>query len=328
MSDERRAHTKMVLATVLIATAFPVVASVAGELDSVLLTLLRFGLASVLFLPLVLLRHGRAALPSASALARYGTLSLLNVAFFTLMFEAMRTTSAVNTGALVTFGPGFSALFAFVLVRERLGRGRLAALLAGMLGALWVVFRGDPARVLALDLAVGDGYFVVGTASFGLYAVLVKRLHRGEPMAVMTLWTLITGTGWLLLAGGGELARLDWGAVAPRVYAALAYLALFTTLITFSLTQSAVTVIGPTRTMAYNYVNPSLVALLAWLLGDGAIGWRSLPGIGLTVLSMLVLQREGSRNSTGAGPDGTFCPPVGGEVAATEGASTGARPGA
>ena len=41
------------VATVLVATSFPVVASIAGAMDSVVLTLLRFALASLLFLPLV-----------------------------------------------------------------------------------------------------------------------------------------------------------------------------------------------------------------------------------------------------------------------------------
>ncbi len=40
-------------ATFLVATSFPVVASIAGAMDSVVLTLLRFALASLLFLPLV-----------------------------------------------------------------------------------------------------------------------------------------------------------------------------------------------------------------------------------------------------------------------------------
>ena len=112
-------------------------------------------------------------------------------------------------------------------------------------------------------------------------------------MAVLTFWTLVTGTGWLLVLGWDELVIIRWSEVEPLVLGAISYLAIFTTLVSFLLTQRAVTVIGPTRTMSYAYLNPALVALLAWPLGDGAIGWMSLLGIGLTLVSMVVLQRDG-----------------------------------
>lgn len=281
----------MVVASLLIATSFPAVASIAGAMDSAVLTLLRFALASLVFLPLVARRHRGELMPSWRALGRYAALSAPLVGFFFAMFEALRTTSAANTGALFTFAPGFAALFAFVLTGERLAGRRVIALAVGMIGAVWVVFRGDPARLMELRLAVGDLYFLAGTASFGLYSVLIRRLHRGEPMAVVTFWTLVTGSGWLLVLGADELALVPWSEIEPRVFGVIAYLAVFTTLVTFLLTQWAVTVIGPTRTLSYGYLNPALVALLAWVLGEGAIGWRSLPGVGLTLLAMVVLQR-------------------------------------
>ena len=36
------------------------------------------------------------------------------------------------------------------------------------------------------------------------YTPLVKLLHRGEPMAVMTFWVLVTGSFWLLILGGNR----------------------------------------------------------------------------------------------------------------------------
>jgi len=102
----------MLMATVLIATSFPVVASIAGAMDSVVLTLLRFALASLLFLPLVALRYRLEVIPNWRSLVRYAALSAPLVGFFLAMFEALRTTTAVNSGALFTFGPSFAALFA------------------------------------------------------------------------------------------------------------------------------------------------------------------------------------------------------------------------
>lgn len=282
----------MVASTLLIATSFPAVAAVAGALDSAVLTLLRFGLASLLFLPLVALRHGREMIPSGRSLMRYAALSAPLVAFFFAMFEALRTTTAVNTAALFTLVPSFAALFAFFLLRERFSGRQLIGLLVATFGAAWVVLRGDPARLLEFNLVIGDAYFFAGTAALGLYSTLVKRLHRCEPLAIMTFWTLVTGTGWLLLLSWTQLGSISWGEIDPEVFGVIGYLAVFVTLITFLLGQSAAVVIGPTRMMAYTYLNPAIVGVLAWALGDGALGWASLPGVALTLAAMVALQRR------------------------------------
>lgn len=292
-----RVHLGMLLASVLVATSFPVSASIAGALDGTVLTALRFALAAALLLPWVASRHPRALRPSPRALGRYAILSAPLAVYFVAMFAALRTTSAVDTGALFTLAPAFAALFSWWLLRERLPRRRAIALLAGMLGAAWVVFRGDPTRLLALELGEGHAIFLGGTAAFGLYAALLRRLHRGEPMVALTFWTLVTGTGWLLLVGGDALVELRWRELELRVLAALAYLAAFTTLASFFLTQLGVRRLGPTRAMAYTYLNPTLVVSIAWATGDTP-GVALVPGIALTLISVVVLQAHDG----GAGP--------------------------
>ncbi len=125
----------------------------------------------------------------------------------------------------------------------------------------------------------------------------------------MTFWTLVTGSGWLLVLGGGDLMAVHWSEVEPRVFGAISYLAIFTTLVSFLLTQTAVTVIGATRTMAYTYLNPAFVALLAWVLGGEAIGWMSLPGVGLTLLALVALQRGSPASRYSASRPASSCQP-------------------
>lgn len=289
MPSVRHAHAALVLSTLLVATSFPVVAAIAGALDSLVLTWLRFVVASLLFLPLVLRRHGARVWPSGRALLGFALLSLPLVAFFAAMFEALRTTSPLNTGALFTLAPGFATLAVVLLGGPRPGRRLLAGLAVGLAGALWVVFRGDPARLLALRLVPGDLLYLAGTAALGLYSALIPRLRGGAPPEVMTFWTLVTGAGWLTLMTGGSLAATTLAALTPEVLGALVYLALFTTLATFLLSQAGTLRLGPTRGMAYTYLTPTLVGLLAWWLEGEPLGWSTLPGVLLTLVAMAVL---------------------------------------
>ena len=70
-----------------------------------------------------------------------------------------------------------------------------------------------------------------------------------------------------------------------------AYLALFTTVVSFYLTQFAIPHIGPTKVMAYSYLYPALVLILEVMLGRGWPDHRVVPGIVLIFISMLFLQR-------------------------------------
>ena len=294
-----RVHGQMLISRMLVASAFPIGAAITHGLEPAQLTLVRFALASALFAPFVILRHGL-VLPPLRSLAGYAAIAACVVTFFYCMFAALRQTTALNAGAIYTLVPGFAAIFAAFLVRERLGRHRLVALGFGLVGALWVVFRGEPDRLLAFAFNGGDLIFFGGCLAMGLYMPLVKRFHRGEPAAVMTFWVLLLGTGWLGLLNNTAIWRTDWLAVDPTVYAGIAYLAVFTTIFTFFVQQHATVHIGPTRVTAYSYLNPALVIVVEWVAGLGLPEPAVLPGVLIILAAIVVLQR-GVKSGGGAG---------------------------
>ena len=228
-------HGAVFVAMFLISFSYPVGEAIANELDTGVLLFLRFGLATAIFGPLVAWRHGP-IWRGWRALGGYAAISVSLVAFFWCMFFALRTTSALNTGAISTLIPGLTAIAGAILVGERLGWHRLAALGIGLIGALWVVFRGDWDRFVALDLNQGDLIYFAGCVAMGFYSPLVKLFHRGEPVMVMTLWiTALNAVAFLLIAnaalwttawsdvplfayGGGRLRRdlLDGDLLLPH----------------------------------------------------------------------------------------------------------------
>lgn len=284
-------HLLMVVAACLVSTSFTVGAAITRHLDPVLLTLIRFVLAALLFAPLVAVRHGLSF--SFSLLLRCSLISGCLVIFFCCMFWALRYTSALNTSVIFALVPSISGGYALLLNKERLGRAHLLALGCGLVGTVWVIFRGDPGQLLAMQWNRGDVIFFAGCCAMGLYTPLIKLLHRGEPMAVMTLWVLVTGCLWLLLLSGADVGRVDWGRVPFELWLGVAYLAVFTTIITFYLTQYAVPILGPTRVMAYSYLYPGLVLVIELALGHGLPPSRVIPGVVVVLAAMFILQRHG-----------------------------------
>jgi len=284
-------HGCMFISAALVATSFPVGKAITPFLDPAVLTLVRFALAVLLFAPYVGHRYGL-CLPDRGALIRYSLISGSLVGFFWLMFLSLKTTSPLNTGVIFTTVPGISGIFSWFLLRERLGAYRIAALFFAMAGASWVIFEGDPERVRQLVLNRGDLLFFCGCLFMALYMPLVKLFHRGEPMAVMTLWILITGCGWLLLFSAAKLPIIAWKTVPSIVWFGIGYLAFFTTIVTFFISQWATIHLGPTRVIAYSYLYPPLVVLIEWFLHRELPSAHTMLGIAIILPAMLIVQKR------------------------------------
>ena len=82
-------------------------------------------------------------------------MGLVGVAFHQLLqAEALRLTSAVNTGWLIGLIPVWSALLAAALGKERFGAGKVLGLAVGFGGALPVLAASPAAAAPAASLAV------------------------------------------------------------------------------------------------------------------------------------------------------------------------------
>ncbi len=285
-----KGQTQIWAATLLIATSFTFGESIAGDLDPAILNLLRFVLAVSILAPFIFWIYGKEALPHPRRLAAYALISFCMTGFFWAMFEALRYTTALNTGTLFVLIPGIAAIYSLVLLGERLGPNKLIALSLGLFGALWVVFGGEHRRLFSLDLKYGDLNFMGGCCLMAAYAPLVKRINSGEPPAIITFWTLATGCFWLALFSNQKLLEIDIYQIKPTVLVGICYLAVFTTIASTLLFQSAAIRLGGNKVAAYTYVNPSLVLLIDWIIGKGFPPWKVIPGILLVLAATGVLQ--------------------------------------
>lgn len=278
----------MIICASLVSTSFTVGEAIAADLDPLVLTFVRFVLAVIVLAPYLYFRYGLRV--SVSLFLRCSVISGCLVLFFWCMFLALKYTTALNTSVIFALAPSISGVYAMILVKEKLGKPRLIALACGVCGVVWVIFRGDFSLLAAMQWNRGDLIFLGGCFAMGLYTPLVRLLHRGESMLVITFWVLVTGAVWLLLFGAKILFVTDWAAIVPKTWLGVGYLAVFTTVITFFLTQYCTLFLGPTRVMAYSYLYPALVLILDLLAGKGLPPLAVMPGVVIVLLAMAVLQ--------------------------------------
>ncbi len=288
-------HCIMVFCALLVSTSFTVGKAIAQGLDPAVLTLIRFLLATLFLTPYIIISQKMQY--SWSLIWRCSLISLSLVVFFWCMFLSLRFTSSLNTSVIFTLVPSIAGFYAIFLVNEKLTGAKLIALGCGLIGAVWVIFQGDVSQLLAMQWNRGDLIFLGGCFAMGLYTPLVRLLHRGEPMVVITFWVLVTGSIWLIVLSGHRLTTVDWGGVPVALWLGVSYLALFTTVISFFLTQYSIPYIGPTRVMAYSYLYPALVLLLEFLIGKGWPDSGVIPGVLIVLIAMFVLQKPSDNSN-------------------------------
>lgn len=295
-SQALKGHLAMLGFSAAASGSFSLGALVANDIHPGVLTVLRFGLAAVALGVLV------AVLPGAgrggqrgfrrsdfAGVWRYGLLALLFGGYFVLMFEALKTADPVSAGAIFTLLPLMTAGIAWPMLGQRLRPGVAAVLALGAAGAVWVIFRGDPAALLRLDLGRGEALFGLGCVLHALYMPLLRRLNRGESALVTAALMALAGFVLLAVIYGQALAATDWARLPALVWGVMVYLALVATAFTATAMHYAAQRLPASKVGAYTYATPAWVILYEALLGHGVPGLAVLPGVALVTLALVLL---------------------------------------
>jgi len=150
------------------------------------LTWARFFFHFMILAPIVLYRHGAAALRPAQPvlqLVRSGFTLLATILFF----AAIARMPIADALALLFVSPMVVTSLSPVMLGERVGARRWAAVIAGFLGALIILRPGLGVAQLASFLAIGAG------CSFALYTLLTRKLSGSAPPLVTLAYSAVTG---------------------------------------------------------------------------------------------------------------------------------------
>ena len=291
MAGEIRAHAAMILFAFLVSSSFTVGEAITDRIDPAALTFLRFVIAALIFLVILLAGSRRIVWPSLSNAARYGWLAFLLVVFFITMFEALRLTSALSTGVVFTLVPPMTAIISWLALSQRLSLWELSALAVAGLATGGVVIGGGAAGLDEISFGRGELIFLLGCLSYAAYSPSVRQLRGTESLVALTFWTLVFGLVLLGLYGWRSIIETNWMSVPGFVFLGIAHLAVFTTAISFYLIQYASTRLPSAKVMAYTYLIPAFVVAQKTAFGAP---WPTVPvllGVGAIASAMIILQR-------------------------------------
>lgn len=257
------------------------------------LALGRWALAAAILLPWM----GR-GLWRQRAVLRREWWHLLVLGFFGMyicgawVYQAGRSTTSTNIALIYAATPMAIVAASSMLLHEKLSRAQWAGVVLALAGLLFVISKGEPARLLQVQFVAGDAWITAAATSWTAYSVLLKRwpsaLGPGERLVAIIAGGLLvlvpTTIGEALLTptppfGWGAAGLVLLAAVLPGVlsYGAYSYL------------QRE---LGASRTAMMLYLAPVYGAVLAWLVLGEVPGWYHVVGAAMILPSIWLASRR------------------------------------
>jgi len=247
---------------------------------------LRFGIAGLLLLPIVV-RRGLAIdrlgwCGLAGLIAGTGAPYALVVALG-LRFAPAYDAGALNPGCM----PLFVAAIAATALRERPSTAQKLGLSLILGGALVIV--GWHGATWTFARSLGDGLFLVASFLTAIYTVIMRR-SKLDPLhvaALVSTGSLVVYSPVYVVAAGFTIVRVPPADLAIQV----AYQGIAVTIVSLVLYGRAVLILGASGASAFGAFVPALSALLGIpLLGEWptAAGWA-----GITLISTGVYLASG-----------------------------------
>jgi drug/metabolite transporter (DMT)-like permease len=201
------------------------------------------------------------------------------------------TTTATNTGWIISVSPLALAVLSFLFLRERIGWGGVAGIAVATVGILLLVSRGRLTDLAWLQNR-GDWLVLASAHTWALYTVVTRDLvQRRQPLAVTFGILLIAAVFTaILLVASGDLARAR--ALSPSGIAALLYLAIPGQALGHWFWQEGVAQLGAARAGLYLYLEPLATLMLAVPLLGEPMGPFTVVGGTLVLAGVWVGQRE------------------------------------
>ncbi|MER0238267.1 DMT family transporter [Fulvimarina sp. MAC8] len=270
----------------------------AGHVSPMLLTLIRWTLATLFMTPFALKQlkaDWRTIRP------RLLTLFLLGACGFTMfnasLYAALNFTTAINVTIEQSSMPLVVFVLNFLIFRSGVTGYQVAGFLLTFTGVLLTASHGDPARLFTLSLNLGDGIMLIGVFIYGAYTVALRvkpQLSWQSTIFCLSLAAFLASIPFAL--GEYALGLTVW----PDTQGATAalYTAIFPSLIAQSLYIRGVEAIGPNRANLFVNLVPIFGAILAVLiLGEVLEGYHAA-ALAFVIGGILLAERGGRKSRT------------------------------
>ncbi len=266
MMKNSKYYVLMVIATFLFAGAF-----IAGKLGTsnfspVIMTFFRIGMATLILFPIMAYKE------KSIKLTKYEfklvlILGLVGMTFYHLFFfNALKYTTASNASVINGSMPIITAIIASVVLKERLSLRQIVFIVIAFLGVLTIITDWQITILFNMNINKGDLLMLCGTISWSTYGVIIKKSESEMSALKMTTYTLFMCTIILFPFALYEIIKFDSLNVPLSSYYSIIYMAVFPTVIGYTIQQASIKALGPSTASLFINLVPFFSIILSIII--------------------------------------------------------------
>jgi len=184
-------------------------------------------------------------------------------------YVGLQYTTATNALLIQSVTPALIPLFAFLMLRERIGPAAIAGVAVSCAGVIAIACRLDLDALLGLRLNRGDLWLLLNVSLWALYTVCLRWKPQGLDPVTFVFVIIVVGVVQLLPFYAFELATGGGVRVGIGSVLGILYLGIFPAAINYLLWNRAVAEIGAARAGPFLYLVPVFGTAMAYLfLGE------------------------------------------------------------
>ena len=220
-----------------------------------------------------------------------------------LAYLGLNYTTATNGVILNSFIPVMIVTFAWIFLRERLKPWQVAGIAISLAGVLAILSQGSLATLVAFRLNAGDLLVILSMAMWASYTIALRWRPQGlHPLsflfAIAVIGDLCVLPMWL-----GEMALGRHPVWTIEAFAALATVALFSSVLAYIFWNRGVEQVGAAVAGLFVHLMPVFGVILAWVFLGETLGLHHVAGIALILAGIAITSRAGRTSPPEAGVD-------------------------
>jgi drug/metabolite transporter (DMT)-like permease len=279
-------------AVVLWGVSFVATKAALQEVSPVTLIFTRFAMGTVILFLMLAIRRERLA-PPRDAWPKLALMGFVGV-FVHQMLQAhgLQLTTAVRTGWLIGLIPIWSAVLAAVFLHETFGARKVLGLVAGTLGAITVITRGQfSAGILGLPATRGDLLILASTVNWAVYNILGRDTLKRVGSARATSSMMLLGWAMLIPFFIREAGWHQYGSLSGTGIGAILFLGIGCSGLGYLFWYAALERIEASQAAAFLHIEPLVTFAAAVMLLGEPVAVSTLIGGVLVLVGVSIVQK-------------------------------------
>ena len=296
MNKEFKYYFLMTLATIMWAGAF-----IAGKLginqfSPVVITFLRLLFASIIIFPIMVYKYKENWKIKKENILLVFSLGFIGMTgYHLLFFNALKYTTASNAAIINAFNPLITAVLATIILKERISFKKIFLILTAFLGVLLTITNWNLKSLIVSGLNRGDFLMLMAATCWAIYSILVKKgMSRMEPLK-LTTYTFLSCVVIVMPFALKEIILDNALNVTSNAYLAVIYMAVFPTVMGYTIQQFCIKEIGPSTTALFINLVPVFTIIMALVFLHEQLFLLNIVSVSIIIISVFMFTKIGKK---------------------------------